>query len=213
MQFNDLPELRKDYIKGSLDIASINSDPIIQFGLWMEEAIAAKLEEPTAVALATADASGRPSVRMVLLKGFDQNGFVFFTNYESRKGREIFANPFVALAFHWKELERQVRVEGEVSKVPDNESDEYFNSRPIESRAGAIVSPQSQVITGREELEKEMAKLISGDRKNLSRPVNWGGYRVYPEKIEFWQGRPGRLHDRILFTKQENGWKIERLAP
>jgi pyridoxamine 5'-phosphate oxidase len=213
MQFNDLPDLRKDYVKGSLETDSINPDPLVQFGLWMEEAIAAKIEEPTAVALATADASGRPSVRMVLLKGFDQDGFVIFTNYLSRKGREISANPYVALAFHWKELERQVRIEGKASKVNDQESDEYFASRPLESKAGAIVSPQSQVIAGREDLEHEMAKLISGDKRSLSRPTNWGGYRVYPEKIEFWQGRPGRLHDRILYTRDKKGWIIQRLAP
>lgn len=208
-----ISKIRHEYHRSSIDIAIVDPDPLVQFGLWMEEAIKAEIEEPTAMALATADASGRPSVRMVLLKGFDENGFVFFTNYDSRKGREISANSYVALAFHWKELERQVRIEGKASKVRDRESDEYFSSRPVESQAGAVVSPQSEVIAGREVLENEMAKLISRNMERLSRPAYWGGYRVFPEKIEFWQGRPGRLHDRILYTRIGGNWKIERLAP
>ena len=209
----ELSEIRNDYSKHRLDISSVDPDPIVQFGTWMAEAIGAELAEPTAMTLATVGSSGRPSARMVLLKGFDENGFVFFTNYESRKGKELEANPHVALVFFWQGLERQVRIEGKAVKVPDAESDEYFASRPLESRASAIVSPQSHVIADRQALELEMARLLAMAEKDLRRPRNWGGYRVIPEAVEFWQGRPGRLHDRISYCKTENGWKFERLAP
>ena len=213
MKIKNLPDIRKEYSQSALDPASVHPDPIEQFGKWLEEAIDAEIDEPSAMTLATADAAGRPSARMVLLKGYDKNGFVFFTNYNSRKGREIDANPRAALVLYWKELERQVRIEGVVSRVSDKESDAYFNSRPVESRAGAIVSPQSQVIPNRKAIEQQLDRLLKQELKELVRPAYWGGYRVMPETIEFWQGRPGRLHDRILFTRESRGWKIERLAP
>jgi pyridoxamine 5'-phosphate oxidase len=209
----DLSNYRKDYNSSELDISSVDPDPIGQFGLWMDDVIAAGIEEPTAMTLATSDADGKPSARMVLLKGYGEEGFVFFTNYNSSKGKQLSANPHAALVFYWKEMERQVRIEGKVVKVGPGESDEYFASRPVESRAGAIVSPQSAVISDRQGLEDKMMHLLSLDEKDLVRPENWGGYRLVPEMIEFWQGRPGRLHDRIRYTKSGNDWKIERLAP
>jgi pyridoxamine 5'-phosphate oxidase len=209
----DLSNYRKDYNSSELDISSVDPDPIGQFGLWMDDVIAAGIEEPTAMTLATSDADGKPSARMVLLKGYGEEGFVFFTNYNSSKGKQLSANPHAALVFYWKEMERQVRIEGKVVKVSVEESDEYFASRPVESRAGAIVSPQSAVISDRQGLEDKMMHLLSLDEKDLVRPENWGGYRLVPEMIEFWQGRPGRLHDRIRYTKSGNDWKIERLAP
>lgn len=209
----DLSEIRNEYSKHRLDISSVDPDPFVQFRTWMEEAIKSGLAEPTAMTLATVGPSGRPSARMVLLKGFDANGFVFFTNYSSRKGKELESNPFVALVFFWQELERQVRIEGKAVKVPGAESDDYFASRPLESRASAIVSPQSQIIADRQPLELEMARLLTGDENDLHRPLHWGGYRVIPETIEFWQGRPGRLHDRIKYSRIEKSWNIERLAP
>ena len=213
MQKISLSQLRRQYSQGELDITSVHSDPIVQFGKWMDEVLAADIDEPTAMTLATADLSGKPSARMVLLKGYDDRGFVFFTNYESRKGREITANPRVALVLYWKELERQVRIEGTVTKVSAAESDEYFASRPPESRAGAIASPQSRVISDRKNLEDRMKELLTMDEKDLVRPEHWGGFRVMPETVEFWQGRTGRLHDRILYTRTKKGWKLQRLAP
>ena len=209
---DSIPHIRNDYSKGELDLSSVHGDPILQFREWMEAALAAGIEEPTAMTLATADASGKPSARMVLLKGFDRRGFVFFTNFHSRKGREITENPRAALVLYWKEMERQVRIEGTVSETDPSESDEYFRSRPRESQAGAIVSPQSQVIQGRRFLEEKMQEILKSEE--LTRPANWGGYRLAPVMVEFWQGRPGRLHDRIRYTlEQGKGWKIERLAP
>jgi pyridoxamine 5'-phosphate oxidase len=213
MQKISLSQLRRQYSQGELDITSVHPDPIVQFGKWMDEVLASAIDEPAAMTLATADLSGKPSARMVLLKGFDDRGFVFFTNYDSRKGREINANPRVALVIYWKELERQVRIEGKVAKVSTIESDEYFTSRPPESRAGAIVSPQSQVISDRKSLEDRMKELLIMDEKDLVRPEHWGGFRVNPDTVEFWQGRPGRLHDRILYTRTKKGWKLQRLAP
>ena len=213
MQKISLSQLRRQYSQGELDITSVHSDPIVQFGKWMDEVLAADIDEPTAMTLATADLSGKPSARMVLLKGYDDRGFVFFTNYESRKGREITANPRVALVLYWKELERQVRIEGTVAKVSTAESDEYFASRPPESRAGAIASPQSRVISDRKSLEERMKELLTMDEKDLVRPEHWGGFRVMPETVEFWQGRTGRLHDRILYTRTKKGWRLQRLAP
>ena len=213
MAADSLANYRNEYKKDMLDSSSIHPDPVVQFGRWMEDAISHGIEEPTAMTLASVGAGGKPSARMVLLKGFDETGFVFFTNYNSRKGTEISDNPYVALVFYWKEMERQVRIEGKAEKTGDKESDEYFASRPVESRASAIVSPQSQVIPDRNGLELQMRELLLNHEKDLVRPLHWGGFRVIPEMIEFWQGRPGRLHDRIRYLKKEHHWIIERLAP
>jgi len=213
MEDLDLSNLRNQYHKGELDVSSVHPDPFVQFAGWMQQAIDAGIDEPNAMALATSDANGQPSVRMVLLKGLDEQGFVFFTNYTSRKGNEISANSQVALVFFWRELERQVRIEGRAAVVSREESDDYFYSRPLESRASAVISPQSQVIPDRDALEGKLRALLSGDEKEITRPEHWGGYRVYPEMIEFWQGRPGRLHDRIRYTRHDRSWKIQRLAP
>jgi pyridoxamine 5'-phosphate oxidase len=209
-----LNHIRKDYRNGKLDFESVHADPIEQFKLWLDEAIQGNIEEPTAMLLATCGKDLQPSVRVVLLKGVDQSGFEFYTNYHSRKGKQIQENPQVAATFFWKELERQVRIEGIAEKLPAAESDRYFASRPDESRFGAAASPQSQVIPGREFLEikiSELKNLYKND--NLPRPEHWGGYKIKPARIEFWQGRENRLHDRIVFTKKANVWIIERLAP
>ncbi len=210
-----LADIRKDYILHSLSEKDIAADPFRQFAIWWQEAETAEILEVNAMTLATASAEGVPSARIVLLKGYDERGFVFFTNYESYKGKDILENPRACLVFFWKELERQVRITGIIEKVSAAESDEYYNSRPEGSRIGAWVSPQSQTIEGREWLEENERKYkaIFAD-KPITRPAHWGGYRVKPVKIEFWQGRSSRLHDRIQFTLQETGsWLIERLAP
>lgn len=207
--------LRQDYRRATLEEQDVAAGPLPQFERWWQDVIDSELEEPNAMTLATSTADGKPSARIVLLKSFDANGFLFFTNYDSRKGHELAENPQVTLLFFWKELERQVRIEGTVSKASAAVSDEYFLSRPVGSQIGAIASPQSQVIPGRafleekvQELEKEYAQ--SGPR----RPEHWGGYVVKPEVVEFWQGRSSRLHDRIRYVLQkDNSWKIERLAP
>ena len=198
-----------------LSEADLAPDPFAQFQAWFDTALAAGLPEPNAMTLDTATPDGRPSARMVLIKGVDPRGFVFYTNYESRKGRELEANPWAALVFYWPELERQIRIEGRVERVAAEESDAYFASRPLGSRLGAWASPQSQVIPGRDVLEARLrdleARFASGD---VPRPPHWGGYRVVPEAVEFWQGRPSRLHDRLRYTRQADGrWAIERLAP
>jgi len=213
MQPNDLSKIRNEYLQGELDIEHVLPDPFQQFGVWMDQAILAQIEEPTAMTLATVSPEGIPSARMVLLKGLDENGFVFFTNYESRKGQQIAKNHRVALVFYWKELERQVRIEGFVLKTSGKESDDYFQSRPADSQVSAIISPQSAVIPDRQyllDLHKEYLQNHSGKNK---RPVNWGGYHVIPEMIEFWQGRASRLHDRIRYSRKGGEWLIERLAP
>ena len=193
----------------------IEIDPILQFQKWWDQVIASEISEPNAMTLATASIDGLPSARIVLLKGFHKNGFVFYTNYESYKARQLEENPKACLVFHWKELERQVRIMGVVSKVSAQESDEYYDSRPVGSRIGAWVSPQSQLIPGREWLEKEFEKKTEEFRNDeVPRPPHWGGYVVKPVIIEFWQGRFSRLHDRIQYTLEKEGdWKIERLAP
>lgn len=188
-------------------------DPIKQFGHWFDAAVKSNLALPNAMTLASVTADGRPSARVVLLKGVDAQGFVFFTNYESRKGRELAAHPHACLVFCWKELERQVRVEGAIEKVPAADSDEYFATRPLGSRLGAWASPQSTVLPDRTSLEAKLAEVTLRYGEKPPRPPNWGGYRVLPETIEFWQGRQDRLHDRLLYTRQGGGWKIERLAP
>ncbi|MBK6962707.1 MAG: pyridoxamine 5'-phosphate oxidase [Bacteroidales bacterium] len=206
--------IRKDYIKHSLDAVAVGSNPVAFFSMWLDEAVNAGALEPTAMAVSSVSEHGRPSSRMVLLKGIDDGKFTFFTNYSSRKGKEMTANSEIALLFFWPELERQVRVEGTAARVSDEESDAYFNSRPLESRIGAVASPQSDVITGRktlEELYNSIAeKTIS---EGIVRPDNWGGFAVIPHTFEFWQGRPGRLHDRIRFRSDGNEWIKERLAP
>ncbi|MCO6497235.1 MAG: pyridoxamine 5'-phosphate oxidase [Chitinophagaceae bacterium] len=209
-----ISDIRKVYKQKSLDEKDVKPNPIEQFKIWWDEAIGANIDEVNAMTLTTATPGGIPSSRIVLLKGIDKEGFVFFTNYHSRKGREIEANPHAALLFFWKELERQVRVEGRIEKIDAADSDRYFHSRPIESQIGAWVSPQSETIPGRnfiEERKKETAEHFKD--KEITRPPHWGGYIVHPHTIEFWQGRPGRLHDRLVYSKKDNGWSMSRLAP
>jgi pyridoxamine 5'-phosphate oxidase len=209
----DLAHLRKDYALKTLDEHDVDRDPLKQFGVWMVQAIHAQVPEPTAMTLATADKSGRPSARIVLLKGVDPRGFVFFTNYESRKGRELAENPHAAITFLWKELERQVRIEGRVERVSAAESDAYFATRPLGSRIGAIASPQSRAIADRGWLERRWTELAAQHGEAPGRPDHWGGYRLMPGRIEFWQGRQSRLHDRIAYERAGEQWKISRLAP
>ena len=207
-------DLRRDYARAGLTEADAAADPLAQFARWFDEALAAGLPEPNAMTLATATLDGRPSARVVLLKGFDARGFVFFTNRHSRKGRELAANPYAALAFFWPELERQVRVEGAVAPTGDEESDAYFASRPLASRLGAWASSQSEVIAGREVLDRAVEELAARFGGEVPRPPHWGGYRLSPEAVEFWQGRPSRLHDRLRYARRpDGGWRRERLAP
>lgn len=209
----DIAGLRKEYAREELTEDSVTHEPFEQFARWFDEAMAADLPEPTAMTLSTADRDGRPSSRVVLLKGLD-HGFVFYTNYGSRKGRQLTENPVASLLFFWPELERQVRVDGRVERCSEEESRAYFASRPLASRIGAWASEQSSVLTSRDELvhrvELFTAKFAGGD---VPLPPTWGGFRVIPDEVEFWQGRPSRLHDRIRYRKVEGGWVIERLSP
>ena len=206
--------LREEYTRAGLRESEANPNPMEQFRGWFGEALAADLHEPNAMTLATATPDGRPSARVVLLKGFDERGFVFYTNYEGRKSRELEANPRAALLFYWGELERQVRVEGRVSRVPDRESDAYFAGRPRGSQLGAWASEQSRPVRDRGALERRLRELEGEyEGREVPRPAFWGGYRVVPETMEFWQGRENRLHDRLRYRRAEGGWKIERLQP
>jgi len=215
MNGKKIAELRKEYQKERLDETGVDIDPIIQFGKWFQESLEAEVNEANAMTLATADLKGRPSARIVLLKGFDEDGFVFFTNYKSEKGRDLKENPYAALVFFWPELERQIRISGKVKRISATESEDYFNSRPLESRIGAIASSQSEVIASREVLEEKFERIKEAFmNREPERPRNWGGFILKPITVEFWQGRPNRLHDRILFSRKKKGsWKIERLAP
>lgn len=208
-----IADIRTDYKRDALDEAHADPDPIKQFSRWWDEALKSEALEANAMTLATADASGKPGSRTVLLKGFDAQGFVFFTNYDSRKGQDLAANPRASLLFFWPELERQIRIDGSVEKVGADESDAYFNSRPLASRIGAWASPQSQPISGKAWLMAKAAEMGVRHGLNPARPPHWGGYRVRPQEIEFWQGRPSRLHDRLLYRREDDHWTRQRLAP
>lgn len=210
---DNLADLRKTYSKGSLSENDIFSNPLEQFTLWFEQASKAACPEPHAMSLATVGVNGAPSIRTVLLKGLDDECFVFYTNYLSQKGREIEQNPQVALLFFWHELERQVRVDGTITKTSKELSDAYYHSRPLASRIGAWASNQSEVVADRTFLEQQEIFYSKKFGENPPRPDHWGGYQVKPSRIEFWQGRPSRLHDRVVFQRHDHQWRIERLAP
>jgi pyridoxamine 5'-phosphate oxidase len=210
----DIAALRKSYERAELDEAASDANPLAQFHKWLQEAIASQVPEPNAMTLATVASDSRPSTRVVLIKGYDARGITWYTNYASRKGRELAGNPFAALQFHWVELERTVRIEGRVDKVSAEESDAYFASRPLDSRLGAWASPQSEVISSRAVLVANAAKAAVQHGLNPARPPHWGGYRLAPDAWQFWQGRRSRLHDRLRYSLQADGaWLRERLAP
>jgi pyridoxamine 5'-phosphate oxidase len=210
----DASNFRKEYTNAGLDKADVHHDPVVQFHAWFQNAIDAGLHEPNAMILATAATDGKPSARTVLLKGYDERGFVFYTNYEGRKAGELETNPECALLFYWGELGRQVRIEGTVSRISDQESDSYFASRPRGSRLGAWASQQSRPVKDRSVLEERVLRLETEyEGREIPRPSFWGGYRVEPETIEFWQGREDRLHDRLVYRREDAAWRIERLQP
>ncbi|MEL4178993.1 pyridoxamine 5'-phosphate oxidase [Roseateles sp. PN1] len=208
-----LSDLRKSYEQGELDEALSAEQPLNQFKTWLDQALASEIPEPNAMTLATVGANGQPSTRIVLIKGFDERGLVWFTNYDSRKGQELAHSPLAALQFHWVELERVVRIEGRVERVDGAESDAYYRSRPLDSRLGAWASPQSQVISSRGVLVTNAAKAAMTHGLNPERPPHWGGYRLVPQRWEFWQGRRSRLHDRLCYRQEGGQWIKERLAP
>lgn len=209
-----IADIRKDYTLKVFDESHLIADPMLQFETWFQEALDAEVNEPNAMTLATVGFDGKPCARIVLLKGLDEQGFVFYTNYDSNKGKQIQRNPYGALVFFWPELQRQVRVEGEISKTPEKDADAYFASRPLESQIGAHASLQSNPLKSRAELEEEFERLKElFTQQPLLRPRHWGGYRLTPTKIEFWQGRASRLHDRFEFTKHEDSWIATRLYP
>jgi pyridoxamine 5'-phosphate oxidase len=208
-----IADIRKDYQLKSLSELEVNNNPFSQFSSWWDEAVQSEIDEVNAMTLSTITNEGRPSSRIVLLKGFDAKGFVFFSNYNSSKAQQISSNSHVSLLFFWKELERQIRIDGVCSKVSAEESDAYFHSRPIGSRLGAWASPQSEKIKDREVLVQRLASVTQEFGLDVPRPPHWGGYQVVPTRIEFWQGRSNRLHDRILYEQQELSWQISRLAP
>jgi pyridoxamine 5'-phosphate oxidase len=211
---SSIADIRKDYKLQTLSEADVAPNPVDQFTRWWQDALNSAIDEINAFTLATATTEGKPSSRILLLKGYDENGFVFFTNYTSNKGNQLAHNPQVAMVFFWKELERQVRIEGVAEKVSNEESDAYFLSRPEGSRIGAWASPQSKVIENREVIEANVAKYVKMFSEAIPRPQHWGGYRIKPSMMEFWQGRESRLHDRIQYClEKDNAWKIERLAP
>ena len=209
----DIAALRKSYERAELDESASEADPLRQFELWFQQALEARIPEPNAMTVATVGAEGRPSTRIVLIKGFDVRGLVWYTNYESRKGRELAAHPVAALQFHWVELERVVRIEGSVERVSAEESDAYFASRPLDSRLGAWASPQSQVVGSRAVLVANAAKAAARFALQPPRPPHWGGFRLIPDTWEFWQGRRSRLHDRLRYRLDADAWVRERLAP
>jgi pyridoxamine 5'-phosphate oxidase len=209
----NIADLRKSYEKAELSEDASASDPLKQFERWLNEAIQSEVPEPNAMTVATVASNLRPSTRVVLIKGYDERGIVWYTNYDSRKGQELAGNPFAALQFHWVELERVVRIEGRMEKISDSESDAYFHSRPLDSRIGAWASPQSQVIDGRTVLVTNAAKYAAQFMLNPPRPPYWGGYRLVPDEWQFWQGRKSRLHDRLRYRLSEGDWVRERLAP
>ena len=209
----NIADLRKSYEKAELSEDASAADPLKQFERWLNEAIQSEVPEPNAMTVATVASNMRPSTRVVLIKGYDERGIVWYTNYDSRKGKELAGNPFAALQFHWVELERVVRIEGRMEKISDAESDAYFHSRPLDSRIGAWASPQSQVIDGRGVLVTNAAKYAAQFMLNPPRPPHWGGYRLVPDEWQFWQGRRSRLHDRLRYRLYEGNWLRERLAP
>lgn len=209
----NLADLRKDYKLASLDEADVATTPLAQFDKWFKEALGSQLPEPNAMTLATCDSQARPSARIVLIKAYDERGFMFFTNYESHKAQDLSANNRAALLFFWPELERQIRIQGRVEKVSAAVSEDYYKSRPLASRIGAWASPQSQILPSRTALEARVSAFEAEYGENPPRPAHWGGYRVVPQVVEFWQGRRDRLHDRIQYRLNNGEWKIERLAP
>jgi pyridoxamine 5'-phosphate oxidase len=207
-------DLRRDYSHATLSEQEVDDDPIKQFSLWFHQAVETRVPEPNAMGLATVDRSGKPSLRIVLLKDFDERGFTFYTNYDSRKGEQLLQNPHAALCFHWHDLERQIRIEGRVERVAADESDAYFGIRPVKSRIGAHASLQSRPIANREQLEQQFHDAEARFGEQPPRPPHWGGYRLAPTWIEFWQGRRSRLHDRIAYERQADGhWLRQRLQP
>lgn len=214
MKTEEIQKLREDYQKGSLDESDVDRNPYEQFKKWLDEAVTSEVPEPNSMSLATVDASGKPHVRIVLLKGIDERGFIFYSNYDSDKGSQMDVNPNISLCFLWKELERQVRISGKVTRLDREESEEYFKSRPRMSQLGALASNQSEEIESRAVLEERFSSFEAKyEGKEIPMPEQWGGYMVEPTEIEFWQGRRSRLHDRIVFSQDNSNWKIKRLSP